>query len=289
MILPGAVLRVSEGVPGFFAGSGMAGGTRMTQITQQKQGTRMNRSCGQQPPACTPECRASARGEGGAGHPGDAARKRIRRSSSLAPVCLALIAAMGLGAHGSEALASDGGELCSPETQGDLEVEFINRSSQPVSFHWMQFDCTEGGGPVLAPGQRETGISHPGHIFRVRGAGEQTLRHFVVSDDTLAFVVDDALIAHVAAQGEPYTEGSCSPRTEGRFTVEFVNLLNEPVSMQWIGFDCQVNVLRQIPAKGRTEETTFPGHVFRFVDSTGRQLRSVDVATDERVYLISEH
>lgn len=261
----------------------------MKQIKQQKRGTRMNKACGKQHPAWTPECRASDSVEGERGQPGDAAKTRIRRSSSLAPMCLALIAAMGVGAHAGEALASTGGELCSPGTQGDLEVEFINNSSQPVSFHWMQFDCTEGGGPVLAPGQRETGISHPGHIFRVRGAGEQTLRHFVVSDDTLAFVVDDALIAHVAEQGEPYTEGICSPRTEGRFKVEFVNLLNEPVSMQWIGFDCQVNVLRKIPAKGRTEETTYPGHVFRFVDSTGRQLRSVDVASDELIYLISEH
>jgi hypothetical protein len=261
----------------------------MKRITQKKRGTRMNKSCGKQHRACTPECRASNSVEGEAGHPGDAAKIRIRPSSSLAPMCLALMAAMGLGARASEALASTGGELCSPGTQGDLEVEFINNSSQPVSFHWMQFDCTEGGGPVLAPGQRETGISHPGHIFRARGAGEQALRHFVVSDDNPAFVVDDALIAHVAEQGEPYTEGSCSPRSEGRFKVEFVNLLNEPISMQWIGFDCQVNVLRKIPAKGRTEETTFPGHVFRFVDSTGRQLRSVDVATDELIYLISEH
>lgn len=249
----------------------------------------MKKSCGEVHAEAVPEGRVSGGEAWEAAHPEDAARIRVGRSSSLASMCLILLAAMGLGAHGSEALASTGGELCSPGTQGDLEVEFINHSSQPVSFHWMQFDCTEGGGPVLAPGQRETGISHPGHIFRARGAGEQVLRHFVVSDDNLAFVVDDALIAHVAEQGEPYTEGSCSPRTEGRFTVEFVNLLNEPISMQWIGFDCQVNVLRQIPAKGRTEETTFPGHVFRFVDSTGRQLRSVDVAADELVYLISEH
>ncbi len=249
----------------------------------------MNKSCGKKHSAFAPECRASGSIERESGHPENAVMIRPRRSSSLAPMCLALLAAIGLGAHGTQARASGGGELCSPGTQGNLEVEFINNASQPVSFHWMQFDCTEGGGPVLAPGQREKGITHPGHIFRVRGAGEQALRHFVASEDNLAFVVDDALIAHVAEQGEPYTEGSCSPRTEGRFTVEFVNLLNEPISMQWIGFDCQVNVLRKIPAKGRTEETTFPGHVFRFVDSTGRQLRSVDVATDELVYLISEH
>lgn len=261
----------------------------MERITQQKQGLKMNKSCEETQAQCAPEGRIPVGGACETAHPEHAARIRVGRPSSLAPMCLALLAAIGLSAHGSEALANAGGELCSPGTQGDLEVEFINNSSQPVSFHWMQFDCTEGGGPVLAPGQRETGISHPGHIFRVRGAGEQALRHFVVSDDNLAFVVDDALIAHVAEQGEPYTEGSCSPRTEGRFTVEFVNLLNEPISMQWIGFDCQVNVLRQIPANGRTEETTFPGHVFRFVDSIGRQLRSVDVTTDELIYHISEH
>lgn len=249
----------------------------------------MNKPCGETQSQCVPKGRISGGRACEAAHPEHAVRIRFGRPSSLAPKCLALSAAIGLGAHGSEALASAGEELCSPGTQGDLEVEFINNSSQLVSFHWMQFDCAEGGGPVLAPGQREKGISHPGHIFRVRGASEQTLRHFVVSDDSLALVVDDRLIAHVAEQGEPYTEGRCSPRTEGRFTVEFVNLLNEPISMQWIGFDCQANVLRQIPAKGRTEEATFPGHVFRFVDSTGRQLRSVDVATDELVYLISEH
>lgn len=211
--------------------------------------------------------------------------KTTRLFFPFAPACLALLAMIG----SADAQANGGAELCSPGTQGNLEVEFINDSGQPVSFHWMQFDCSEGGGPVLAPGQREKGITRPGHIFRARGAGEQILRHFVASEENLAFVVDDNLIAHVAAQGEPYTEGTCSPKTDGRFTVQFVNLLNEPITMQWIGFDCEVSVLRRIPANGTTRETTFPGHVFRFVDSTGRQLRSLDVATDELTYHISDH
>lgn len=202
---------------------------------------------------------------------------------------LALLAAFGLGAHGTAAHASAHQQLCSPPNQGSLEVEFVNNSSQPVSFHWMDFDCVEGGGPRLAPGQREKGMTVPGHIFLARGQAEQVLDVFTASNGRLSFVVDDSLIAKVAQQGEPYTEGSCSPRTEGRFAVEFVNLLNEPITMQWIGFDCEVHVLRKIPAHGRTGETTFPGHVFRFVDSTGRQLRSLDVATDELIYHVSDH
>lgn len=203
--------------------------------------------------------------------------------------CLTLLAAIGLSTHGAVAQASENAELCSPPTQGHLEVEFINNSSQPISFHWMEFNCSEGGGPSLAPGQRERGITRPGHIFIARGQAEQMLNIFKATDDNLAFVVDDRLIARVAEQGEPYNEGSCSPRTDGRFTVEFVNHLNEPITMQWIGFDCEVHVLRKIPAQGKTQETTFPGHIFRFVDSTGRQLRSVDVAADELSYPISGH
>lgn len=215
--------------------------------------------------------------------------RSVRRPAVLGPLCFAVLAAVSVNASANDAETQRRGEFCSPATQGALEVEFVNNSSQPVSFHWMQFDCVEGGGPVLAPGQREKGITYPGHIFRVRGAAEQTLEHFVAAPDKRAFVVDDALVAHVAAQGEPYTEGSCSPQTAGRFEVEFVNLLNEPITMQWIGFDCEVNVLRTLPAHGTTQEGTFPGHVFRFVDSHGRQLRSFDVAPDELVYHISDH
>jgi hypothetical protein len=96
----------------------------------------------------------------------------------------------------------------------------------------MEFDCSEGGGPSLAPGQREKGITRPGHIFLARGLSGQILDIFKTSDDKLTFVVVDRLIAKVAEQGEPYTEGSCSPKTNGRFTAEFVNLLNEPITMQ---------------------------------------------------------
>ena len=100
---------------------------------------------------------------------------------------------------------------------------------------------------------------------------------------------NDAQAAQVAGEGEPYTEGNCSPRSKGPVAVTFENRLNQPITMQWIDFDCKVKVLRQIPAHGRTEEMTFPGHIFRFVDSTGRQLRSLDVApTDKLPYFISE-
>lgn len=181
-------------------------------------------------------------------------------------------------------------EFCSPATEGALEVTFVNTSKQPVSFHWMEFNCAEGGGPELAPGEQAKGITYPGHIFRARGAGGQTLTHFVAGADALSFVVNDALVAKVAAEGEPYTEGSCSPRSEGRFQVTFENLFNEPVTMQWIDFDCNPKVLRQIPAHGRTEELTYPGHIFRFVDKNGAHLRTLDVApTDEQPYWIAYH
>lgn len=235
------------------------------------------------------DVQALERVECAAAHPSKGA-VRARRPAFFGPMCLALIAAIGLGTHSSAALSKGPQTFCSPATEGALEVEFLNNSSQPVSFHWMQFDCAEGGGPELAPGEKTKGITYPGHIFRARGAAGQTLTHFVAGTDALSFVVNDALVAQVAAEGEPYTEGSCSPRSEGRFEVTFENKLNEPITMQWIDFDCQVRVLRQIPANGRTEELTYPGHIFRFVDSTGRQLRSLDVApTDELPYLISEH
>lgn len=210
--------------------------------------------------------------------------------SSFRPAtCLAIFTLIGLMTYGTDTHAQKKGQLCSPGTQDNLEVEFINRSSQTVNFHWMQFDCTEGGGPSLTSGKQEKGITHPGHIFLARGEGGQILRIFTASPEALAFVVDDALIAQVAKEGEPYTEGNCSARTEGRFPVEFVNHLNEPVTMQWIGFDCKVHVLRTIPAHGKTRETTFPGHIFRFVDPVGRQLATFDAASDdEQPYHISD-
>jgi hypothetical protein len=210
---------------------------------------------------------------------------------SIASTCLGLLAIVTLAAHAPLAQAAEADKLCSPGSRGDLEVEFVNNSSQPVSFHWMGFDCSEGGGPSLAPGAREKGTTHPGHIFRARGEGGALLTTFVASNDNLVFVVDDRMGAQTtrhSGEQEFYTESTCSPKTQGRFTVEFINLLNEPITMQWVGFDCKIHVLRQIPAKGRTEETTFPGHVFRFVDSTGRQLRALDVDNETFTYHISD-
>lgn len=210
---------------------------------------------------------------------------------SIASTCLGLVAIVVLTAQSPRVQAGEADTLCSPGSTGDLEVEFVNQSSQPVSFHWMDFDCAEGGGPTLAPGAREKGTTHPGHIFRARGEGGRLLTTFVVSNDHPVFVVDDRMGAQVRADADDsefYAESTCSPQTEGRFTVEFINLLNEPITMQWVGFDCKIHVLRQIPAKGRTEETTFPGHVFRFVDSTGRQLRALDVDSETFTYHISD-
>lgn len=203
------------------------------------------------------------------------------------PACLALLTALGLSTYSATAQASEPSKRCSAATQEKLEIEFVNNSSQPVTFHWMDFNCAEGGGPSLPPGQRTKGMTFRGHVFLARGQAGQVLRSFEASRNHATFAVDDKLIAHVAAQGEPYTEGSCSPRTQGGFTVTFVNRLNEPITMQWIGFDCKVHVLRKIPAHGQTTEATFPGHIFRFVDSVGSQLRSLDVAKDELIYHIS--
>lgn len=214
----------------------------------------------------------------------------MRKSSlslSFVSACLVLIVAAGLSPHDAAAQTGGNGERCSPRTQGGVEATFINNSSQPVTFHWMDFDCIEGEGSSLPPGQQGKGLTYPGHVFIARGQGGQLLNIFKVSGDAPSFVVDDRLIAKVAEQGEPYTEGHCSPKTDGRFTVEFVNLLNEPVAMHWIGFDCEVHVLRKIPAHGKTQESTFPGHIFRFVDSVGGQLGSFEVTPDERRYLIS--
>lgn len=211
---------------------------------------------------------------------------KYHQRSTFAPLCLALLAAVGFASHSQAVQAQAPGALCSPGTQGALEVEFINNSSQPVSFHWMGFDCSEGGGPKLAPGQREKGITYPGHIFLVRGQDEQVLTTFVASSSNRSFVVDEGKEANVAAESEQHAEGKCSPRTNGQFTVEFVNTLNEPITMQWIGFDCEVNVLRTIPANSSTQEHTYPGHVFRFVDRSGSELYSFDVSQDETRYVI---
>ncbi len=178
--------------------------------------------------------------------------------------------------------------MCSPPAEGAFDVEFVNSSSQHVSFRWVDFECKERDGPSLAAGERVKGTTYPGHIFRVRDDERRLLNAYVASKAKPLFAVNDHHIAY-RVESEPYTEGTCSPKTEqGRMTVEFINLLNEPITMQWIGFDCEVTNLRGIPAHGRTKEITYPNHVFRFVDSTGRQLRSLDIDREESMYYVSD-
>lgn len=56
-------------------------------------------------------------------------------------------------------------------TAGNMfNAEFINQTQGPVTFHWMGFDCKEGGGPKLAVGAKDYGSVGNGHIFRVRDA-----------------------------------------------------------------------------------------------------------------------
>ena len=70
-------------------------------------------------------------------------------------------------------------KLCSPQTSEMFEISFINNSAAPVSFHWMEFDCTEGGGPVVAPGATERGRIGLGHIFLVRDADKNLIGKFI--------------------------------------------------------------------------------------------------------------
>lgn len=69
-------------------------------------------------------------------------------------------------------------KLCSPQTAEMIDISFVNNSDAPVSFHWMEFDCTEGGGPVLAPGAAERGRIGVGHIFLLRDADKKLIGKF---------------------------------------------------------------------------------------------------------------
>lgn len=68
---------------------------------------------------------------------------------------------------GKDLVFGDG--VCSPPASESIVLTFVNNTAETVSFHWMEPDCKEGGGPVLAPGARENGQVNVGNIFRVRG------------------------------------------------------------------------------------------------------------------------
>lgn len=80
-------------------------------------------------------------------------------------------------------------KLCSPQTSEMFEISFINNSAAPVSFHWMEFDCTEGGGPVLAPGGTERGRIGAGHIFLLRDANMKVIGTYI-GENGKDFVVE---------------------------------------------------------------------------------------------------
>jgi len=84
------------------------------------------------------------------------------------------------------------GQVCSPATDGIFEVNFVNNTDEEVTYHWMAFDCSEGGGPVLAPGASELGQTYPGHIYRIRGADGRIIGQYVASPNNPTSVVGDA-------------------------------------------------------------------------------------------------
>jgi choice-of-anchor C domain-containing protein len=73
------------------------------------------------------------------------------------------------------------GAVCSPETEEQVELTFVNHLQEQISFHWMRFDCTEGEGPVLAPTVSEDGITYDGHIYRIRGEDGRIIGLYVAS------------------------------------------------------------------------------------------------------------
>lgn len=208
-------------------------------------------------------------------------------TNSVRSIWIAACALVALAAHGTTAQARDTGQLCSPASNDALEVEFVNHSSQTVSFHWMQGDCSEGGGPVVLPGQREKGMTYAGHIFRVRNETSQLVTAFTASPTHRAFVVDNKAVK--AATGpEKYTESTCSKTiSPAQLSVEFVNHLNEPIVAQWVGFDCKLNHFLDIPAHATRKLTSYEGHVFRFIDSERLQLRALDISPEETTYRIT--
>lgn len=204
-------------------------------------------------------------------------------------VCVATCCAFAvLPAHVAAAQANDGERLCSPASEGPIEVEFVNKSSQTVSFHWMEMNCSEGGGPVVAPGKSEKGVTYPGHIYRARNEAKQVVNTFTASATNRAFVVEDSG-AKPPAGAELYTESTCSKTiSPAGLTVEFVNHLNEPIVAQWVDFDCKIKHFMDIPANGSKKLTSYEGHVFRFIDSKKVQLRSIDISPEEKVYHVSD-
>lgn len=81
------------------------------------------------------------------------------------------------------------GALCSASSSEELTVEFINHLDEEVSFHWMDFDCVEGGGPVLAPNASDTGTSFTGHIFIIRGADGRIIGQYVADPSQTTIIV----------------------------------------------------------------------------------------------------
>lgn len=178
---------------------------------------------------------------------------------------------------------------CSKPTQEAQEVEFVNLSSETVSFHWIDFNCKEGGGPVLAPGERSKGVTYPQHYFAARDAEKEVVKVFGAEARPNQFVIRNEDIEFARAPSPYGAPGDCSPRTTEGFTAEFVNRLDEPIYLQWVGFECEILDLREIPAKSSTQEQTYPDHVFRFVDRRGRELAIIGVTPGEKTYHISGH
>ena len=71
------------------------------------------------------------------------------------------------------------------------------------------------------------------------------------------------------------------PLSEGTMKMVFINHLNEPVALQWIGFNCEAEGETMIRANGKKEMESWPGYVFRAVDSAGRPLDTFKLSPDD--------
>lgn len=67
-------------------------------------------------------------------------------------------------------------DACSTTNGASVNISFVNQTSGPITFHWVDFDCVEQGGNPVAVGGSGGGPTFVNHVFIVRNASGQMLQ-----------------------------------------------------------------------------------------------------------------
>lgn len=166
-------------------------------------------------------------------------------------------------------------------TQEEVQATILNDTDADVYMHWINFECGEGDGELIAVGEEFPFTTYDGHEFVFRDADGDELAPYVISSDISETIVPVSEIIVESADASETVEPPTCSAVEGaeHFATTFLNDTGSDVTLHFIDYVCVEMQGELIRAGEEFPFNTDDGDEFVFRDLDGELLTHYTVTT----------